>query len=152
MHVLCLDTREPRETQTQNSSQPELKTKSSERLGVDTGEHQRNPNPEQSTVYSHLSICVWTEGNTRETQTQEQSSIYSHLSVCVWTQVNTRETQTQEQFSIYSHLSIYVDRREHRRNPNPGTVHSLQSSEHLCGHEETPGKTKPRNSPQSTVI
>ena len=58
MHVLCLDTREPRETQTQNSSQPELKTKSSERLGVDTGEHQRDPNPEQSTVYSHLrSVC-----------------------------------------------------------------------------------------------
>ena len=64
----------------------------------------------------------------------------------------TGENQTQEQSSIYSHLSIYVDRREHQRNPDPGTVHSLQSSERLCGQEETPEKPRSRNSPQSAVM
>ena len=81
---------------------------------------------------SHLSVSVWTQGNTRETQTQNSpQSTVIWASVCgheetpekprpsnspqstviwasVWTRGNTGENQTQEQSTIYSHLSLCV--------------------------------------------
>ena len=65
---------------------------------------------------------MWTQGNTRETQTQEQSPTCSHLSVCVWTRGNTRETQTQEQSPTCSHLSVCVWTRG-----NPGETQEQSS-------------------------
>ena len=93
--------------------------------------HRRNPDP--VTVHSlqsseHLCGHEETPEKTKPRNSPQSTVIWASM----WTGGNTRETQIQEQSSIYSHLSVYVDRREHRRNPDPGTVRSLQSSERLC--------------------